>query len=56
MFWMQREITFVRFLHLDEFFELILNSLGPSRCLLAGSSSLIWKWHRRLAHLSFDLL
>jgi hypothetical protein len=29
---------------------------GPSRCLLAGSSSLIWKWHRRLGHLSFDLL
>jgi hypothetical protein len=32
------------------------HSSGPSRCLLAESSSLIWKWHRRLGHLSFDLL
>ena len=31
-------------------------SSGPSRCLLAGSSSKLWKWHRRLGHLSFDLL
>jgi hypothetical protein len=31
------------------------HSFGPSRCLLAGSS-LIWKWHRRLGHFSFDLL
>jgi len=29
---------------------------GPSRCLLAGPSSELWKWHRRLGHLSFDLL
>jgi hypothetical protein len=27
-----------------------------SRCLLVGSSSLTWKWHRRIGHLSFDLL
>ena len=32
------------------------HSSGPSRCLLAGSSSSLWKWHRRLGHLSFDLL
>ena len=31
-------------------------SFGSSRCLMAGSSSEIWKWHRRLGHLSFDLL
>jgi hypothetical protein len=24
--------------------------------LVAGSSSELWKWHRRLGHLSFDLL
>ena len=29
---------------------------GPSCCLLAGPSSDLWKWHRRLGHLSFDLL
>jgi hypothetical protein len=29
---------------------------GSSRCLLARSSSLIWKWYRRLGHLSCDLL
>jgi hypothetical protein len=26
------------------------------RCLLAGSSSELWNWHRKLGHLSFDLL
>ena len=31
-------------------------SFGSSRCLVAGSSSDLWKWHRRLGHLSFDLL
>ena len=35
-------------------------SSGPSRCLVgAGSSPFsfeLWKWHRRLGHLSFDLL
>jgi hypothetical protein len=27
-----------------------------SRCLLSQSPSELWKWHRRLGHLSFDLL
>jgi hypothetical protein len=31
-------------------------SSGVERCLLAGSSSELWKWHRKLGHLSFDLL
>jgi hypothetical protein len=26
------------------------------KCLLSQSSSKLWKWHRRLGHLSFDLL
>jgi hypothetical protein len=26
------------------------------RCLISQSSSELWKWHRRLCHLSFDLL
>jgi hypothetical protein len=26
------------------------------RCLILQSSSELWKWHRRLAHMSFDLL
>jgi hypothetical protein len=26
------------------------------RCLISQSSSEFWKWHRRLGHLSFDLL
>ncbi|WVZ49846.1 LOW QUALITY PROTEIN: hypothetical protein U9M48_001172 [Paspalum notatum var. saurae] len=29
---------------------------GPARYLLASPSADIWKWHRRLGHLSFDLL
>jgi hypothetical protein len=27
-----------------------------ARCFLAGSSSELWKWHRRLGQLRFDLL
>jgi hypothetical protein len=30
--------------------------VGSSRCLVAGVSAALWKWHRRLGHLSFDLL
>jgi hypothetical protein len=30
--------------------------VGSSRCLVAGVSTELWKWHRRLCHLSFDLL
>ncbi|WVZ58236.1 LOW QUALITY PROTEIN: hypothetical protein U9M48_008524 [Paspalum notatum var. saurae] len=29
---------------------------GPAHCLVASPSADIWKWHRRLGHLSFDLL
>jgi hypothetical protein len=29
--------------------------VGSSCCLVAGVSSDLWKWHRRLGHLSFDL-
>jgi energy-converting hydrogenase Eha subunit C len=31
-------------------------SSGVERFFLAGSSSELWKWHRKLGHLSFDLL
>jgi hypothetical protein len=31
-------------------------SSAVARSLLAGSLSLLWKWHRKLGHLSFDLL
>jgi hypothetical protein len=31
-------------------------SSGVERCFLAGSSSELWKWHRKLGHLCFDLL
>jgi transposase InsO family protein len=31
-------------------------SFGQARCLVAHGSLPIWKWHRRLGHLSFDLL
>jgi hypothetical protein len=29
--------------------------VGSSRCLVAGVLAELWKWHRRLDHLSFDL-
>jgi hypothetical protein len=31
-------------------------SSGVERCFLVGSSSELWNWHRKLGHLSFDLL
>jgi hypothetical protein len=31
-------------------------SSGVERCFLACSSSELWRWHRKLGHLSFDLL
>jgi hypothetical protein len=31
-------------------------SSSAEHCFLAGSSSELWKWHRKLGHLSFDLL
>src|SRR5579883_2708286 len=31
-------------------------SFGSALCLMANPSSELWKWHRRLGHLSFDLL
>ena len=31
-------------------------SQSSLKCLLSQSSSELWKWHRRLGHLSFDLL
>ncbi|WVZ51771.1 hypothetical protein U9M48_002882, partial [Paspalum notatum var. saurae] len=38
-------------------FRVILTSVSsPARCLVASPSADIWKWHRRLGHLSFDLL
>jgi hypothetical protein len=30
-------------------------SSGVEHYFLAGSSSELWKWHRKLGHLSFDL-
>jgi hypothetical protein len=30
-------------------------SSGVAHCFLASSSSELWKWHRKLGHLSFDL-
>jgi hypothetical protein len=31
-------------------------SFGVEHCFLVGSSSELWKWHKKLGHLSFDLL
>jgi hypothetical protein len=31
-------------------------SSGVERCFLVGSSSEMWKWHKKLGHLGFDLL
>ena len=40
-----------------QFFRVDLTSVsGPACCLVASPSANIWKWHRGLSHLSFDLL
>jgi hypothetical protein len=31
-------------------------SSSVERCFLVGSSNELWKWHRKLGHMSFDLL
>ncbi|WVZ93409.1 LOW QUALITY PROTEIN: hypothetical protein U9M48_039389, partial [Paspalum notatum var. saurae] len=36
--------------------EVDLSVSGLARCLVASPSTNIWKWHRRLGHLRFDLL
>jgi hypothetical protein len=33
-----------------------LSAQSSLRCLISQSSSKLYKWHRRLGHLSFDLL
>jgi hypothetical protein len=34
----------------------IFRAVGVTSCFLDGSLSELWKWHRRLGHLSFELL
>jgi hypothetical protein len=42
---------------LENVFQANFSSAQPSlRCLILQSSSEFWKWHRRLGHLSFNLL
>jgi hypothetical protein len=43
--------------HIRNVFQADFSSAQSSlRCLISQSSSELWKWHRRLGHLSFDLL
>jgi hypothetical protein len=43
--------------HIGNVFQANFSSAQSSlRCLISQSSSELWKWHRRLGHLSFDLL
>ena len=43
--------------HIGNVFHADFSSAQSSlRCLISQSSSELWKWHRRLGHLSFDLL
>jgi hypothetical protein len=43
--------------HIGKVFQADFSSAQSSmKCLIAQSSSELWKWHRRLGHLSFDLL
>jgi hypothetical protein len=45
------------FSHIGNVFHADFSSAQYSfRCLISQSSSELWKWHRRLGHLSFDLL
>jgi hypothetical protein len=43
--------------HIGNVFQADFSSAQSSlRCLILQSSSELWKWHRRLGHLSFNLL
>jgi hypothetical protein len=43
--------------HIGNIFQANFSSAQSSlRCLISQSSSELWKWHRRLGHLSFVLL
>jgi hypothetical protein len=43
--------------HIGNDFQVDFSSAQSSlKCLISQSSSELWKWHRRLGHLSFDLL
>jgi hypothetical protein len=43
--------------HIGNIFQADFSSTqSSSRCLISQSSSELWKWHRRLGHLSFNLL
>jgi hypothetical protein len=43
--------------HIGNVFQADFSCAQPSSsCLISQSSSELWKWHRRLGHLSFDLL
>ncbi|WVZ51891.1 hypothetical protein U9M48_002991 [Paspalum notatum var. saurae] len=51
------EILVCSLLPFGQVFRVDLTSVsGPARCLVASPFVDIWKWHRRLGHLSFDLL
>ncbi|WVZ80907.1 hypothetical protein U9M48_028344 [Paspalum notatum var. saurae] len=52
-----KETLLCSLLPFGQVFRVDLTSVfGPARCLVASPSADIWKWHRRLGHLSFDLL
>jgi hypothetical protein len=42
--------------HIGNIFQADFFVQSSLRCLISQSSSELWKWHRRLGHLSFDLL
>jgi hypothetical protein len=43
--------------HIENVFQADFSSTQSSlRCLISQSSFELWKWHRRLCHLSFNLL
>jgi hypothetical protein len=56
MFLILMVMLFVVFLILESIFKVIFFAQPSLKCLISQSSSELWKWHRRLGHLSFDLL
>jgi hypothetical protein len=56
VFWILKAIVCVRSFPRVKFSEPIFQCVGSSCCLVAGILVELWKWHRRIGHLSFDLL
>jgi transposase InsO family protein len=57
VFWILKVIFVCTIIHMGQIFKADFSQcVGSFCCLVTGISVELWKWHRRLGHLSFNLL